>query len=203
MLLQGTIKNIIRTNTQTGKMSFTKTNIPGVVIFEPRVFEDSRGYFFESYNAQVFKDAGIMQPFVQDNQSRSSKGVLRGLHYQKDPMAQAKLVRVTSGEVLDIAVDIRKGSPTYGKYASVILTAENKKQFYVPRGFAHGFIVLSDYAEFLYKCDNFYSKEHDAGIKYDDPALGIDWQFDLSQVLVSEKDINLPTLKNADNNFIF
>ena len=184
-------------------MAFLETKIPGVLIFEPRIFEDSRGYFFESYNSQVFKDAGIVRPFVQDNQSRSAKGVLRGLHYQKDPMAQAKLVRVTEGEVVDVAVDIRRGSPTYSQYVAVHLSAENKKQLYVPRGFAHGFIVLSDTAEFLYKCDNFYSKEHDAGIKFDDPELNINWQFDINKVTVSDKDIALPSLADADNNFTF
>jgi dTDP-4-dehydrorhamnose 3,5-epimerase len=184
-------------------MPFIETEIPGVVIFEPRVFEDSRGYFYESYNEQVFHDAGITNKFVQDNQSRSVKGVLRGLHFQRDPMAQAKLVRVTEGEVLDVAVDIRKGSPTYGKHVSVRLSAQNRKQLFIPRGFAHGFVVLSETAEFLYKCDNLYSKEHDAGIRFDDPSLGIDWLLEKDLLMVSEKDTGLPWLKDLSNNFIY
>jgi dTDP-4-dehydrorhamnose 3,5-epimerase len=184
-------------------MPFTPTNIPGLLIFEPPVFSDSRGYFLESYNAKVFEEAGIITPFVQDNQSKSVKGVLRGLHYQLSPMAQAKLVRVVAGEVLDVAVDIRQGSPTYLKHFSLVLSAENKKQLYIPRGFAHGFVVLSDSAEFVYKCDNFYSKEHDAGIRFDDPTLGIDWHFDMAKVIVSEKDQNLPLIGQSQNNFHF
>lgn len=184
-------------------MPFIETEIPGVVIFEPRVFEDSRGYFYESYNEQVFHDAGITNKFVQDNQSRSVKGVLRGLHFQRDPMAQAKLVRVTEGEVLDVAVDIRKGSPTYGKHVSVRLSAQNRKQLFIPRGFAHGFVVLSETAEFFYKCDNLYSKEHDAGIRFDDPSLGIDWLLEKDLLMVSEKDTGLPWLKDLSNSFIY
>ncbi|MFI5171057.1 MAG: dTDP-4-dehydrorhamnose 3,5-epimerase [Chitinophagales bacterium] len=182
-------------------MPFIDTNISGVFIFEPKVFEDERGYFYESFNANVFAEKGITTAFVQDNQSKSSHGVLRGLHYQLNPFAQAKLVRVISGEVLDVAVDIRKGSSTYGKHVSVILSAENKKQIFIPRGFAHGFIVLSETAEFFYKCDNYYSKEHDAGIIYNDPALNIDWQIDLSKLNISEKDKNLPLFSESKNNF--
>ncbi len=182
-------------------MAFTETGMPGLVVFEPRVFEDSRGYFFESFNAQVFEAAGINRPFVQDNQSRSSKGILRGLHYQLDPMSQGKLVRVIVGEVLDVAVDLRSGSPTFGKHFSILLSAENKKQLYIPRGFAHGFVVLSPTAEFFYKCDNFYSKEHDAGIRFDDPTLNIDWMMKQEDIQVSEKDKQLPTLAEAKYNF--
>ena len=184
-------------------MAFTETGMPGLVVFEPRVFEDSRGYFFESFNAQVFEAAGINRPFVQDNQSRSSKGILRGLHYQLDPMSQGKLVRVIVGEVLDVAVDLRSGSPTFGKHFSILLSAENKKQLYIPRGFAHGFVVLSPTAEFFYKCDNFYSKEHDAGIRFDDPTLNIDWMMKPEDIQVSEKDKQLPTLAEAKYNFEF
>ncbi len=184
-------------------MAFTETGMPGLVVFEPRVFEDSRGYFFESFNAQVFEAAGINRPFVQDNQSRSSKGILRGLHYQLDPMSQGKLVRVIVGEVLDVAVDLRSGSPTFGKHFSILLSAENKKQLYIPRGFAHGFVVLSPTAEFFYKCDNFYSKEHDAGIRFDDPTLNIDWMMKQEDIQVSEKDKQLPTLAEAKYNFEF
>lgn len=184
-------------------MAFTETGMPGLVVFEPRMFEDSRGYFFESFNAQVFEAAGINRPFVQDNQSRSSKGILRGLHYQLDPMSQGKLVRVIVGEVLDVAVDLRSGSPTFGKHFSILLSAENKKQLYIPRGFAHGFVVLSPTAEFFYKCDNFYSKEHDAGIRFDDPTLNIDWMMKPEDIQVSEKDKQLPTLAEAKYNFEF
>lgn len=171
---------------------FEQTAIPGLIIFTPNVFGDDRGYFYEAYNQQLFHDAGIDNEFVQDNQSKSSYGVLRGLHYQLPPFAQAKLVRVTQGKVLDVAVDIREGSPTYGQHISVILSDKNKKQFFIPRGFAHGFLVLSETAIFQYKCDNFYSKKHDAGVKFDDPTLNIDWQIIKDQLLVSEKDANLP-----------
>lgn len=169
-------------------MPFIKTPIPDLLVFEPRIFEDERGYFFESYNQQLFEEAGIDARFVQDNQSRSTYGVLRGLHYQLPPFAQAKLVRVFEGEVLDVAVDIRPDSPTYGQWYSVILSATNKRQMFVPRGFAHGYVVLSETAEFFYKCDNFYSKAHEGSIRYDDPTLKIDWQIDLSKAILSEKD---------------
>jgi dTDP-4-dehydrorhamnose 3,5-epimerase len=167
------------------------------------VFEDERGFFFESYNRSVFEEKNISTNFVQDNQSKSSYGVMRGLHYQLNPMAQAKLVRVISGEVLDVVVDIRKKSPAYGKYFSIVLSAENKKQLFIPHGFAHGFVVLSDIAEFLYKTDNYYSLEHYAGINFKDEAVNVDWQFDMNKMIISERDINLPSLKHARNNFEF
>jgi dTDP-4-dehydrorhamnose 3,5-epimerase len=173
-------------------MPFLKTPIPDLVIFEPRIFPDERGYFFESYNQRTWEEAGVKMNFVQDNQARSTRGVLRGLHYQVGEMAQAKLVRVLEGEVLDVVVDIREDSPTYGRWYGVRLSAENKRQLLVPRGFAHGYLVLSETAEFFYKCDNFYSKAHEGGIRYDDPTLAIDWEFDLTKVLVAEKDLALP-----------
>jgi dTDP-4-dehydrorhamnose 3,5-epimerase len=165
-----------------------------LLIFEPSVWPDDRGYFYESYNRRVWEAAGLHVDFVQDNQARSTKGVLRGLHFQAGEAAQAKLVRVTEGEVLDVVVDVRTGSPTYGQWYSLRLSARNKRQLYVPRGFAHGYVVLSDTAEFQYKCDNYYSKTHEGGIRYDDPQLNIDWEFDLSRVIVSEKDRELPFL---------
>ena len=173
-------------------MAFMETPIPGLVIFEPNVFYDERGYFFESYNRKVWLEAGFDIEFVQNNQARSTRGVLRGLHYQVGLMAQAKLVRVVEGEVLDVAVDLREGSPTYGQSYSIRLSFENKRQLFVPRGFAHGYLVLSETAEFVYKCDNYYSKAHEGGLRYDDPQLHIDWEFNLGQVLVSEKDLALP-----------
>jgi dTDP-4-dehydrorhamnose 3,5-epimerase len=169
-------------------MPFIETGIPGLTIFEPKVWGDARGYFYESYNYDVFRQGGINSVFVQDNQSRSSFGVLRGLHYQVGAYAQAKLVRVIEGAVLDVVVDIREGSPTYGQHFTTELSAENKRQLFVPRGFAHGFVVISDNAEFAYKCDNFYSKDHEQGLAFDDPTLKIDWQIDLSKALLSEKD---------------
>lgn len=182
-------------------MKIIHTHIPDLVVIEPRVFEDDRGYFYESFNQKQFDEAGIKTQFVQDNQSKSTKGVLRGLHYQVNPMAQAKLVRVIEGEVIDVAVDIRKGSPTYGEHYTLLLSAENKKQLFIPRGFAHGFAVLSDTATFFYKCDNFYSKEHEQGIKFDDPALGIDWGFDTAKAILSDKDRILPGFDKAVHNF--
>ena len=173
-------------------MPFIPTPIPGLLVFEPQVWADERGYFFEAFNAQTFKAAGIEANFVQDNQARSTFGVLRGLHYQVDSFAQAKLVRVLEGEVLDVVVDIRPQSPTYGQSYSLRLSAENKKQLFVPRGFAHGYVVLSPTAEFFYKCDNFYSKAHEGGIHYNDPQLQIDWEIDLNEAILSEKDQVLP-----------
>jgi dTDP-4-dehydrorhamnose 3,5-epimerase len=184
-------------------MKITHNHIPGLVVIEPKVFEDSRGYFYESYNKKAFHEAGITNEFVQDNQSKSNKGVLRGLHYQLEPFAQAKLVRVISGSVFDVAVDIRNGSPTYGQWFGEVLSAENKKQMFIPRGFAHGFLVLEDNTEFFYKCDNFYSKEHDRGIKFDDPAINIDWNFPLDNLILSDKDKVQPLLKDADNSFVY
>ena len=184
-------------------MSFTKTDITGLLIFEPRVFEDSRGYFFESYNENIFCQAGIDIRWVQDNQSASDYGVIRGLHYQLSPHAQSKLIRVLKGKILDVVVDIRKGSPTYGKSFTVKLSAKNKKQLFIPAGFAHGFSVLSEKAEVMYKCDVFYNKESEAGIIYNDPELGIDWQIPAEQAIISEKDQKLPLLKDCNSNFVF
>lgn len=175
-------------------MPFIPTDFPGLVVYEPKIFEDERGYFFESYNQNTFEAGGISTQFVQDNQARSTYGVLRGLHYQVPPFAQAKLVRVIEGEVLDVVVDLRSDSPTYGKWYSIRLSAANKRQFFVPRGFAHGYLVLSPTAEFFYKCDNFYSREHEGGLRFDDPKVSIDWEIDLEQVILSEKDKQLPGL---------
>jgi dTDP-4-dehydrorhamnose 3,5-epimerase len=185
-------------------MPFSATEFPGLYIFEPKIFQDERGYFFESYNKKTFEE-GVKREvnFVQDNQSKSSYGVLRGLHYQLAPMSQAKLVRVLSGEVLDIALDIRKGSPTFGKHFSIILSAEKKNQVFIPGGFAHGFIVLSADAEFFYKCDDFYSVEHEASLKYNDPDLNIDWKVDLNKISVSKKDSEAPSFSKSKNNFTF
>jgi dTDP-4-dehydrorhamnose 3,5-epimerase len=171
---------------------FQTTFIKDLIIFEPRVWEDERGYFFESYNRQTFEAAGISTQFVQDNQARSAKGVLRGLHYQTGEFAQAKLVRVIEGEVLDVAVDLREDSDTYGQWLSIRLSAENKKQLFVPRGFAHGYVVLSETAEFAYKCDNFYHKRHESGIIYNDPTLNIDWEISGIELIISDKDKTLP-----------
>lgn len=184
-------------------MQFTTCDIPGLIIIEPKIFGDSRGYFFEAYNESVFKKNGITCDFVQDNQSQSSFGVIRGLHFQMNPHAQAKLLRVLAGKILDVAVDIRKGSPTYGKYFGIELSAENKKQLFIPAGFAHGFSVLSETAEVLYKCDSFYNKESESGIRFDDPEIGIDWKVDPSKANVSEKDNILPLFKDCINNFEF
>ena len=177
-------------------MPFIDTPIEGLKVFLPNVFEDERGYFFEAFNQNIFEQGGIIANFVQDNQARSTFGVLRGLHYQVEPYAQAKLVRVLQGEVLDIAVDIREGSPTYGESYSLVLSAENKRQLFIPRGFAHGYVVLSETAEFFYKCDNYYSKEHEGGIRYNDPTLNIDWEIPFKDAILSEKDQNLPLFGN-------
>ncbi len=179
-------------------MKLIPAEIPDIIIIEPDVFGDARGYFFESWSAGKYADAGISCNFVQDNESRSRYGVLRGLHYQAAPYTQAKLVRVISGTVLDVAVDIRKGSPTFGKYAAVELSGENKRQLFVPRGFAHGFAVLSEEAVFAYKCDNTYAPAYERGIKFDDPALGIDWQIPLEKALLSAKDCKNPLLADAE-----
>ena len=179
-------------------MNFIATNLAGCFIIEPKIIEDQRGYFMESFNEKTFQN-GVEQEvhFVQDNQSFSTQGVLRGLHYQTGNHAQAKLVRVLSGEVLDVAVDIRPDSSTFGKHVSISLSGENQKQFFVPRGFAHGFLVLSETATFLYKCDNFYNKESEGGIIYSDSTLNIDWQFPTENLIISEKDTVLPNLENA------
>jgi dTDP-4-dehydrorhamnose 3,5-epimerase len=184
-------------------MPFHKTDIPGLLIFEPKIFEDSRGYFFEAYNEQVFHNEGIDLKFVQDNQSKSSYGVIRGLHYQLNPFAQFKLVRTLEGRILDVAVDLRKGSPGFGKHFSIELSAENKKQLLIPPGFAHGFSVLSDTAIVFYKCDALYNKESEAGIFYNDASLNIDWKIPEGKEIVSEKDLQQPLFENCRNNFEF
>jgi len=184
-------------------MPFIKTDIPDLLIFEPVVHEDSRGYFFESYNANTFSADGIDIKFVQDNQAKSSYGVIRGLHYQLDPYSQTKLIRVLSGAIIDIAVDIRKGSPAYGKSFSIELSAENKKQLLVPKGFAHGYAVISETAEVFYKCDAFYNKQSEGGIVYNDPALGIDWGVPDDKAIVAERDQQHPSLADCKNNFVF
>ncbi len=177
-----------------------ETSLPGVIIIEPQVFGDHRGWFMETYSQEVFKKAGIDTIFVQDNQSYTKeKGTLRGIHFQNDPMAQSKLVRVTRGAVLDVAVDLRKGSPTYLKWEAVQLTAENKRMLFIPRGFGHGFLTLTDDVEFLYKVDNLYSREHDRSIRFDDPSIGIDWGNDAP--LLSAKDNAAPSLRDSDCSF--
>lgn len=179
-------------------MNFIETKLKGCFLLEPKIILDERGYFMESFNENTFQK-GIGQPvhFVQDNQSYSTRGVLRGMHYQTEEHAQAKLVRVLQGEVLDVAVDIRPESDTYGQHVAVLLSAENQKQLFIPRGFAHGFVVLSETATFFYKCDNFYNKESEGGIIFNDPSLQIDWQLSESELLISEKDNILPVLKEA------
>jgi dTDP-4-dehydrorhamnose 3,5-epimerase len=184
-------------------MGFVKTEFPGLLIFEPAVFEDSRGYFFESFNQNLFAEAGIHIQFVQDNQARSTYGVLRGLHFQLAPHAQTKLVRVLSGTILDVVVDIRQGSPMYGKTFTIELSAENKKQLLVPKGFAHGYSVLSPTAEVFDKCDAFYNKASEGGILYNDPQLAIDWKLPSDAVVVSDKDKVYPLFANCQNNFTF
>jgi len=178
-------------------MTATETKLKGCFFIEPAVFKDTRGYFFESFNQNKFNELiGKDINFVQDNESFSSKGVLRGLHFQTGKYAQAKLVRVVKGTVLDVVVDMRKNSPTFSKHFSIELSEDNKRQLFVPRGFAHGFIVLSDTAIFSYKCDNFYDKASEQGLRYDDPTLGIDWKLPSNEFIVSEKDLVLPTLSN-------
>lgn len=179
-------------------MEIKKTRIPGVVIIEPRLFKDDRGYFFESFSERDFNTQVREIHFVQDNESKSSYGVLRGLHFQKPPYAQSKLVRVIKGAVLDVAVDIRKGSPTFGQHIAVELTEENHRQFFIPRGFAHGFSVLTDEVIFQYKCDNFYAPQSEGALAWDDPELGIDWKIPTDKVILSEKDKHHPRLKDAE-----
>lgn len=179
-------------------MKFTPQSIPEVVLIEPTVHGDERGYFVETFRQDLFVQNVVNTTFVQDNQSKSKKGTLRGLHYQLAPYAQSKLVRVVEGEVLDVAVDIRKGSPSYGQHVAVRLSAESQNQLFIPRGFAHGFLVLSQTATFCYKVDNYYSRECDRGIAFDDPALGIDWGMDLSELLLSDKDKNALRLDQAE-----
>lgn len=184
-------------------MEVINTDIEGVVIIEPRIFRDERGYFYESFSQREFEEKVCRTVFVQDNQSKSSYGVLRGLHFQKPPYAQSKLVRCIKGIVLDVAVDIRKGSPTFGKYVAVELSEDNHRQFFIPRGFAHGFAVLSDEAVFQYKCDNFYNKESEGAVAWDDPELCIDWKVPADKVLLSEKDKQNKCIADADFLFDF
>lgn len=185
-------------------MEVIKTDIEGVVIIEPKVFGDNRGYFFESFNTRDFTEkTGVTVNFVQDNESKSRYGVLRGLHFQKPPFTQSKLVRVVKGKVLDVAVDIRKGSSTYGKYVSCEMSEENKRQFFVPKGFAHGFCVLSDEAVFQYKCDDFYHPEAEGAIAWNDPAIAINWPIIADEIILSEKDKHHPYLKDFESPFIF
>ena len=179
-------------------MNIIQTEIPGVVIIEPRIFGDSRGYFFESFSERTFAEQVADVKFVQDNESKSCYGVLRGLHFQKPPHAQSKLVRVVKGRVLDVAVDIRKGSPTFGRHVEVELSEDNHRQFFIPRGFAHGFAVLSDEAVFQYKCDNYYAPQSEGAVAWDDPDLGIDWGIPADKVILSVKDSAHPRLKDAD-----
>ncbi len=182
-------------------MNIIKTDIEGVVIIEPRIFKDARGYFFESYSKKEFDEKVAPVDFVQDNESCSTRGVMRGLHFQRPPYTQAKLVRCVKGAVLDVAVDIRKGSPTYGKHVAVELTEDNHRQFFIPKGFAHGFAVLSDVAVFQYKCDEFYHPEADGGISILDDTLGIDWKIDPAEAILSDKDRNHPMLKDFESPF--
>ena len=182
-------------------MNVIKTDIEGVVIIEPRIFEDARGYFFESFSQREFEEKVGKIVFVQDNESKSSYGVMRGLHFQRPPFTQSKLVRCVKGVVLDVAVDLRKGSPTYGKHVAVELTEDNHRQFFIPQGFAHGFAVLSDEAVFQYKCDNFYAPQADGGISILDESLGIDWKIPTDKAILSEKDTKHPLLKDFDSPF--
>ena len=182
-------------------MNFIETALEGVFIIEPRVFTDARGYFFESYSKAAFEAFGLRYDFVQDNQSKSSYGTVRGLHFQKGEHAQAKLVRVLEGRVLDVAVDIRRASPTYGQHVAVELSAENNRQLLIPRGFAHGFSVLSDTAVFAYKCDNLYCRESEGGIRFDDPTLAIDWRIDMDKALTSDKDKQHPYFTEFESCF--
>ncbi len=184
-------------------MAFKETSLPGVIIFEPAVYPDERGFFFESYNKRLFLSNNISNEFVQDNQSYSVYGVIRGLHYQKEPHAQSKLVRVLHGEIMDVVLDLRAGSPGFGKTYEVRLSAENKKQIFVPKGFAHGFSVLSETAVISYKCDQFYNKQSEAGIRFNDTILNINWQIPPDKTLISEKDTQLPAFDLSISDFIY
>lgn len=184
-------------------MDFFKPEIEGLVVLTPKIFTDNRGYFYESYNKQVWEQAGIIVNFVQDNESFSSKNTLRGLHFQKPPYAQAKLVRVLEGAVWDVAVDLRKASPTFGQWYGVELSEENKKQFFIPRGFAHGFSVLTPTAKFAYKCDNFYHKAAEGAVRFNDPELAVEWKIDLSEAVMSDKDLENPFFSVYKNNPVF
>jgi len=176
-------------------MKISETGIKGLLVLEPRVFKDARGYFFESYHREVLTKHGIEHEFIQDNQSRSSHGVIRGLHYQKEPHAQAKLVRVTEGAIFDVAVDLRRDSPSYGRWYGLELNADNFLQLLIPKGFAHGFSVLSGHATLYYKCDEYYHPASESGIRFDDPDLGIDWKIDPGRAIISDKDRSLPYMK--------
>lgn len=182
-------------------MNVIKTDIEGVVVIEPRVFDDARGYFFESYSKRRFDEAVRPVEFVQDNESMSTRGVIRGLHFQRPPFSQSKLVRCVRGAVLDVVVDIRRGSPTYGRHVAVELTGENRRQLFVPRGFAHGFAVLSDEAVFQYKCDNYYHPESEGGISIADHSLGIDWRINPAEAILSDKDLRNPMFRDFDSPF--
>jgi len=184
-------------------MKVTETHIPGLVVIEPYIFEDSRGYFFESYQKSRYQEHGLNASFVQDNESRSVGGVVRGLHYQLEPFSQAKLVRVIEGRVFDVAVDLRQGSPSFGKWFGLELAGEDKKQMYIPRGFAHGFAVLSENAVFTYKCDNVYNREAERSVNINDPFLNIDWRLGSVNPVVSEKDMRAPEFEKAEMNFIY
>lgn len=182
-------------------MNVIKTDIEGVVVIEPKVFDDARGYFFESYSKRRFDEAVRPVEFVQDNESMSTRGVIRGLHFQRPPFSQSKLVRCVRGAVLDVVVDIRRGSPTYGQHVAVELTGENRRQLFVPRGFAHGFAVLSDEAVFQYKCDNYYHPESEGGISIADNSLGIDWRINPAEAILSDKDLRNPMLRDFESPF--
>lgn len=184
-------------------MPFVQTGFPGLTIFEPVVFGDDRGYFFESFSERTWKDIGFMPRFIQDNQARSVHGVVRGLHFQLSPHAQTKLIRALQGTILDVVVDLRDGSPTYRQVYTIELSAENKKQLLVPKGFAHGYSVLSETAEVFYKCDQFYNKSAEGGLAFNDQDLNIDWRVELSKMIVSEKDMYYPNIGNCEHNFKF
>lgn len=184
-------------------MPFIKTDFPGLLVYTPGIFEDHRGYFFESYNKKNFEQEGVNLDFIQDNQAGSSYGTIRGLHYQLDPYAQTKLIRALSGRIIDAVVDLRKNSLTHGKSFTIELSAENKKQLLVPKGFAHGYSVISESAEVFYKCDAFYHKESEGGLSWNDPFLKIDWQLPHDKVIISEKDSNHPVFADCKNNFEF
>ena len=184
-------------------MPFLRTDFPHLLIFEPVVYGDDRGYFYESYNEKLFAGEDINIRFIQDNQARSVYGVVRGLHFQKDPFAQTKLIRVLEGSILDVVVDLRKNSPSYGNVFTIELSAENKTQLLVPKGFAHGYSVLTPTAEVFYKCDEFYNKESEGGLAYNDPSLNIDWKVPEEKMILSEKDTQHPLLENCNHNFIY
>lgn len=182
-------------------MPITATNFPGLFVFEPKIWEDQRGYFYESYNQKLFSEAGITTKFVQDNQAQSVYGVIRGLHYQKGEYSQVKLIRALTGVIVDVAVDIRKGSPTFGKAFTIELSAENKKQLYIPKGFAHGYSVISATAEVFYKCDEYYNKAAEGGISFNDSSLGINWQVPMEKAIISDKDLLYKKLAETETAF--